>query len=179
MQLVPFRTNTLLLAGVLSALALAVPAQAHDDGLTCHSHPTAVNDRLWIFSGALDNVADIEHSFENRLAADSSAFSAADVSAVRRGISELKEMVDIVYLLTARAERMQDPLAAADAQELARSVFEELPLAGHADFDAFLAENRVAGGVVLSIETLGAFLEAEYQVTPALVHVVERAAGDC
>ena len=175
----PLRTLALLIAALLYALMLAVPASAHDDGLTCHSHDVVAKDRLWIFSGSLDNVEDIEHSFENRLAAESAAFSATDVAAVRRGLAELRQMVDIVYLLVVRAERLPDPGASDEAMELARSVFEELPLADHVEFEAFQSENRVADGVVLSIDALGGYLAAEIGAAAELIDVVERAARSC
>lgn len=170
---------TVLLAGF--ALALALPASAHDDGLTCHSHGKVLKDRLWFFASATTNVeADaVKHNFENLLAAEGSGFTSADLSAARRGLTEFEEMVEVVYLLVVRAERMGDQGMAAIALELARSVFEELPIARHTEFGSFLSENRFADGVVLKIEVVSAFLRNELGVPADLADVVERAAESC
>lgn len=169
--------SALLMA--LSALALALPASAHDDGLTCHSHGPVIKDRLWVFSGGLASIEYVEHSVENRLAADGSGFTAADQAAARRGLAELQEMTEIVYLLVVRAERLDDPGSAAAAMELARAVFDELPLANHAEFESFQSENRVANRVVVPLEAVSSLLASEFGVSAELIDVVERAAASC
>lgn len=175
------RTNARPVVVLLAALVLAaaLPVSAHDDGLTCHHHGSVNTGHFWVFAAATTNVEAVEHNFANLLAAEGSVFQAADLSAARRGLSELDEMVTSVYLLVVRAERMSAPGAAVEALDLAQTVFEALPLARYAGFESFLRENRLGTAVVLPIEVVSAYLRTELAVPGALVDVIERAAESC
>jgi len=176
---------------IIIAITLVLPfrqGMAHDDGLTCHEHPTEPGlPGVTIYSDLNRNtfigIEVLQHKFEN-LAANaleerSAKFKQQHVSTVIRGISEFTEMVEIVSRLVIRAERINDKAEKENAIKVSENLFDNLPINSFMKFDSLLKENRHSISVLVSIDTLIDFLMFKYEVPDSLLIIVRNASQSC
>lgn len=184
------RSTPVVVLAFASVLTLHVPlASAHDDGVTCHAHPTystwpvGYSDNLLTASEATVSFPLAVHALENHvdqaLEQKRPGFDRSQFLAARKGLTELQEMLQIVGLLVARAERAGTVDEQTSALTVARNTFNELPIRSYFPFDIFLAANRVGGSVVLPIDRVVAFLQSEHGMPDSLAVLFQDAANSC
>ncbi len=177
---------------IIIAITVVLPfrqVMAHDDGLTCHEHPTTEPGLagVTIYSDRNNNTfidLDIlQHMFENlavnELEKKSTKFKGQDVSTVMKGISEFSEMVEIVRRLVIRAERFNDKAEKENAIKVSQHLFDSLPISNFIKFDIFLKENRQSTSVLVFIDTFVDFLILQYEIPDSLVIIVRNASQSC
>jgi len=176
----------LVFASIL--ILAAAPASAHDDGLTCHQHPTS---SVWLTGYSIDLLTAWEavefglavHAFENQAAhaleGRRPGFDRAQYLAARRGLAELVEMAQAVDLLVARAVRAPRPDEQTQRLELARTVFDSLPIRAYLSFDAFLPKQRRGGAIQLPLDRVIEFLQVDFGMPGSLAAILRGAAASC
>jgi|GEM_PF-7094600 len=183
------RNRATLLSLSASLLLSVIPALAHDDGLTCHSHPSDMPPTVELSfnfteiegpqgTGKTLAASLLGHALDNRVAADPDRYAHRDVVAVHAAIGEFEEMAGAVRRLVTRAERMADNAEFDHALRIAADTLERLPLGKFLHVDDFRAEQRYFHSVVVPFETLLEYLRDEG--TPdELLSAVENSAAGC
>lgn len=181
------RLLPLVLVGVLAGMFLPPRALlAHDDGLTCHEHPSSGgfdNDLLivnngdgadFLESGTLGHV--IRNLATEMIDAGVADFTRSDVITLLSGLREFEEMVQTVHLLVVQGERASDTN---ETLTLARIVFDRLPISEFVNFEVFLKDRRIASATVVPLRAVVRFLRSGGGVPASLLAVARGAHQSC
>jgi len=153
---------------------------AHDDGLTCHTHPAPTPHSEWIdvLSFGDADIDRIVHRFDNSIGEQPQLYAPQDVRKVRRAFSEIREAVGIVAGLVARADRngREDTRK---IESLARELHTALNLNQFVAYEALISSVRTTKIVVLDQQNIKSYLTLELGVSDSLIVLLDQAAQSC
>lgn len=162
---------------------LASMATAHDDGLTCHTHPSSGHSR-WITILSVSQpihkpLMDAAiHSFDNEILKRPGEFSPEDVSRLRSALTELSQSVFIVLQIIQRSDHSPDRAESGGLLALARHAHDRF---GLEPILTFRTLRRVANNketLTLSYESVERHL-SEKGIPSDLIVLFQDAAASC
>lgn len=174
--------NSFFPALVLSLLLSAVFATnvyAHDDGLTCHQHPLPYQlTRIFVTSYGRVDIGHLTHQIDNSIGEQPQVYAPEDVRKLRRAFTEIREAIELVSSLVARADR-SGPEDNKQILSLSHVLYRSLRLNQFVSYDAIVDGVRTRSPIALDTQNLKNYLSVELGVSDTLIILLEQAAQSC
>lgn len=159
---------------------------AHDDGLTCHEHPTPIYfpmnfEEIKVVYTETESGIDLDrliHRFDNSINQQPQAYVTEDVHKLRRAFSEIREAIGLVAGLVARAGR-SGPKDTRQIQSLSFDLYSALRLDKLISYDAIVNGIRTKQPIVLDAQNLMSYLIRERDVPDNIIIILDQAAQAC
>ena len=173
---------------IFTIALLPAAALGHDDGLTCHTHPSPPpRHQNWImldsvhFGGGLFGLrmSEVIHRFDNLIAEKPQQYVSGEVRSLRQAVTELQEAVSMVSLLIRRADRHDGRAHNKLLLGLAHDLYMALKLDSLLSFSALRDTARYGRPVRIEFPIFLRYLSRNPAVSDDLIITMNQAAQSC